>query len=513
MVAVPGGLYRLAGPKMPLAQQTTLDDYFIDRYEVSNADYRRFVASGAYARAGLGRFVDRTGMAGPRSWSGQEFPTGRDRYPVTDVSWREAAAYCAAQGKRLPTVFEWEKAARNGQAATGDGMMMPWGYTRPGDAVSVRANFGSSAPAPVDAYPFGISAFGAQNMAGNVKEWTANPLQIGYGVTGGSFEDPIYLYTAYGDLAATASSPSLGFRCARTRHQTPGRDQGAFRIPIESRTPHYVAVSAAEFRALLGHYRYDARPLDVQVVDSVVTPDWTRTKLRYVALEGDTALAYFYLPRNVAAPYQTLVYLSSSAAFAQVRTVPEEVEWMIAPHIRGGRAVLAIVFKGMAERAWDASYEPPAPASVRFRDLMVLHATELRRGVDYLASRPDIDMRRLTYFAVSWGGGSRLTLAGVDDRFAAVVFVGGGIDERVQPTLPEASSINFAPYIRPPKLLLNGRDDEEHPWLTRGLPLWNLLREPKELVLIPGVGHVPPIEARVPAVNRFLDRVLGPVRR
>ena len=514
MVFVPGGVYRLVGPNMPLGLSAQLDDYFIDKYEVSNEQYKKFVAAGGYRRGELARFADRSGMSGPRSWTGQEYPPGRGGYPVTDVSWLEAAAYCAAAGRHLPTVFEWEKAARNGATAPGEGVMMPWGYVRPGDATSLRANFVGSGTAPVDAYPFGISAYGAYNMAGNVKEWTANPLQGGYGVTGGSWEDPIYLYPTYGMLAPSASSPSLGFRCARVAGaSSAGHDQGAFRIPIETRTPHYTPVPPAAFKALLDHYRYDSRPLEASVVETVETPDWTRQKIRYVALEGDTALAYFYLPKQSAAPFQTIVYVSSTAAFVQIRTVPEEVDWAIGPTIRAGRAVLAIVFKGMAERAFGPGWEPPDPGSVRFRDLMVLHATELRRGMDYLATRADVDMRRLAYVAVSWGAGSRLPLAAVDDRFHAVVLIGAGIDERFSvAALPEASSINFAPYIRPPKLMLNGRDDEEDPWLTRALPLWTLLREPKQLVLIPGAGHLVPLEARVRAINTFLDTTLGPVR-
>src|SRR6267143_396215 len=509
MVYVPGGLYHLAGPAMPLGLEARLDDYWIDTYEVSNERYQAFVAGGGYRRAELQRFTDRSGMPSPRSWTGQEYPQGRGRYPVTDVSWLEAAAYCAAGGKRLPTVFEWEKAARNGATAPGEGQMMPWGYVRAGDATSLRANFGSSAPAAVDAYPFGISTWGAYNMAGNVKEWTANPVRDGYGVTGGSWEDPIYLYTTYGALGASASAPSLGFRCARG-----GGDQGAFRIPIETRTPHYTAVSPAAFRALLDHYRYDARPLEPAILETVESPDWTRQKIGYVALEGDTALAYLYLPKQAAAPFQTMVYLSSSAAFVQIRSVPEEVMWAIAPNIRAGRAALAFVFKGMAERGFGPGWDPPDAGSVRFRDLMVLHGTELRRALDYLATRPEVDMRRLAYVATSWGAGSRLALAAIDNRFDAVVLLGGGIDERISATaLPEASSVNFAPYIRPPKLLLNGRDDEEDPWLTRGLPLWNLLREPKQLVLVPGAGHMVPLEARVSAINKFLDQMLGSVRR
>ncbi|MGH7521077.1 MAG: protein kinase domain-containing protein [Gemmatimonadales bacterium] len=511
MVFVPGGSYTLAGPKMPLAVTANLADYFIDAYEVSNEPYRAFVARAGYPTG----FRDRTGMPGPRGWTGQAYPQDRGRYPVADVSWTEAAAYCAAQGKRLPTIFEWEKAARNGLAATGEGVSMPWGYTRPGDETDLRANFGGSGPMPVDAYPFGISTYGAYNMAGNVKEWTANPLQHGYGVTGGSWEDLIYLYTTYGAYAADASSPSLGFRCARTRAPAvgSGHDQGAFRIPSIDRTPTYTPVSAAQFPALLAHYRYDPRPLEPQVLQTVETADWTRLKISYVALDNDTAFGYLYLPKQATPPYQTMVYLSSTAAFIGLRTVPEEVEWAIGPNIRAGRAAFALVFRGSAERAFEPGWEPPAPSSVRFRDLMVLHGTEMRRAIDYLETRKDIDPRRLAYVALSWGAGSRVTLAAVDDRFRAVVLIGGGIDERLQPTLPEASSINFAPHIRPPKLLLNGADDEEHPWQTRGLPLWNLLGEPKQLVLLPNVGHIPPLEDRVPAINRFLDQTLGTVHR
>lgn len=508
MVFVPGGEYRLAGPKMPLGVTAKLDDYFLDAFEVSNEQYRAYVARGSYPAG----FRDRTGMPGPRSWTGQEFPQDRGRYPVADVSWTEASAYCAAQGKRLPTIFEWEKAARNGLAATGEGVSMPWGYSRPGDATDVRANFGGSGPMPVDAYPFGISTFGAYNMAGNVKEWTANPLRNGRGVTGGSWEDLSYLYTTYGALAPGASSPALGFRCARTAGASTS-DQGAFRIPSPDRTPVYTAVAASEFAPLLAHYRYDPRPLEPQVLQTLETPDWTRRKISYIALDTDTAFGYLYLPKQATPPFQAMVYLSSTAAFIGLRTVTEEVEWAIGPNIRAGRAVFAIVFKGSAERAFGPGWEPPAPPTVRFRDLMVLHGTEMRRAVDYLETRADIDKRRIAYVALSWGAGSRLPLAAVDDRFRAVVLIGGGIDERLQPTLAAASNINFAPYIKPPKLLLNGADDEEHPWQTRGLPLWNLLREPKQLVLLPGVGHIPALQDRVPAINTFLDQTLGPIRR
>jgi pimeloyl-ACP methyl ester carboxylesterase len=167
----------------------------------------------------------------------------------------------------------------------------------------------------------------------------------------------------------------------------------------------------------------------------------------------------------------------------------------------------------MTERAWGQGYVAPEPSSVRYRDRMVLWATEMRLSLDFLETRADIDVEKLAYVGMSLSAGSALPLAGVDDRFRSVILIGGGIDERLQPTLPEASNINFAPYISPPKLLLNGRNDEENPYFTRALPLWNLLRQPKKLVLVEGAGHTPPLEARVPAINGWLDSTLGPVRR
>jgi len=522
MVFVPGGVYDLTSRDMPVNLETRLDDYFIDQYEVSNEEYKAFVTAGGYRRPEYWaegprgedvarHFTDRTGLPGPRGWAGQDHPSDRGPYPVTDVSWFEGAAYCRFLGKTLPTVFQWEKAARNALTTAFEGVMMSWGYVGPGEPTSLRANFSGTGPAPVDAYRFGISPFGAYNMAGNVKEWTANPLRDGYGVTGGSWQDPLYLYSDFGSAAPGSSAGNLGFRCAMVRGQA-SVDEGAFRIRTDQRTPRYTPVGPVAFQALLSHYRYDRRPLDARIIATSETLDWVRHEIRYVALETDTALAYLYLPKQAAPPFQTMLYVPSSGAFLQ-HTVPEDLERTVGPNIKAGRAALAVVFKGMAERSFGPGWEPPQPGSVRFRDLMVLHATEMRRAIDYLETRDDIDIRRLSYVGLSWGAGSRLAFAAVDDRFHAVVLIGGGIDERLQPTLPEAANFNFAPYIRAPKLLLNGRDDEEHRWYTRALPLWNLLREPKQLVLVEGAGHLPPVEARVPAINRFLDRTLGPVVR
>ncbi|MEJ2678502.1 MAG: SUMF1/EgtB/PvdO family nonheme iron enzyme [Gemmatimonadota bacterium] len=528
MVFVPGGEYQLVTPDLPPGLKAQLDDYFIDRYEVSNADFRGFVTGGGYTNPALWphpivadgdtltfdeamkRFVDRTGLPGPRGWTSQEPPHGQDVYPVTGISWYEAEAYCTFRGKHLPSVFQWEKAARNGKVTFTEGVVMPWGYASPDGHYRDRANFSGDGPVPVDTHPFGISPFGAYAMAGNVKEWTANPIDNGRAVTGGSWADPMYVFSEFGNFDPAYASNSLGFRCARVRatDARARRDQGTFAIDVGDRTPTYTPVGPETFKTLLSYYRYDPVPLKPQVLDTVETPDWVRLRLSYAGPNDERVLAYLWLPKAAPPPYQTLVYVPGAEVFYGV-TVPEEAERWVGPLVRSGRALFSVVMKGMTERQWGPGYKPPPTASVRYRDQMVLRGTELRLGLDYLQTRSDIDMKRLAYVGLSWGAASHLVFAGIDKRFRAIVFVGGGIDERNRPTLPAADPVNFAPYLKPPKLLVNGRHDEEHPWFTRGLPLWNLLQQPKKLLLVQDGGHIAPAEVRIPAINRFLDGLFG----
>jgi len=535
MLLVPGGNYELVSPGLPVGVTARLDDFYIDRFEVTNAEFREFILDSGYERPefwsypfvdgdvelprgdALRRLVDRTGLPGPRSWSNQEFSPRPERHPVTDVTWYEAAAFCAYSGKRLPTTFEWEKTARDGRAGINQ-FMMPWGWVTAGGSTQGRANFSSDGPRPVDAFPFGVSPHGAHAMAGNVKEWIFNRVGAERVYTGGSWEDPMYVFSNVGYGSPFFTAAGLGFRCAVAAPEhaaggvalTEASPAGA-PLELDRITPTYEPVDEAGFRAILTHYRYDKRPVEAEIVETVETADWTRETIRYPAPGGDDVIAYLFLPKRAEPPYQTLVYVPGASAW-YVRPLAEDVEARMAAHIKGGRALFTVMMKGLVGRDRGPDYTEPPTESVRFRDEMVEQAIELRMGIDYLETRDDIDLEKLAYAAISRGAASRLAFGGVDDRYAAAVLIGGGIDERFRPTLPEADPTNFAPYLGVPVLLVNGREDEEHPWLTRGLPLWNLLGEPKELALIEGSGHRPQQEVIVPLINAWLDETLGPVR-
>jgi formylglycine-generating enzyme required for sulfatase activity len=141
---------------------------------VTNRQYQAFVDQGGYRQleslggvstADLARFVDLTGVPGPKIWVNGKFPPGRADHPVVGVSWYEAIAYARWVGKRLPTEMEWEKAARGT-----DGRLWPWGSWWD----ESRCNVFSDDTEPVSRYERGKSPYGCYDMAGNVWEWTSS---------------------------------------------------------------------------------------------------------------------------------------------------------------------------------------------------------------------------------------------------------------------------------------------------------------------------------------------------
>ena len=217
MVLVPAGEFWMGsedgGADEKPRHRVTLDAFYIDKHEVTNARY--------------GRFMGATGRSVPTYWNDSTWNSPQQ--PVVGVSWDDADAYCKWAGKRLPTEAEWEKAARGT-----DGRKYPWGEQWDASrANSVESKLGKTVP--VGAYPAGASPYGALDMAGNAWEWVAdwydrdyyrrspeqNPRgpETGSGrvLRGGSWLSlPILLRAANRyDFTPGSRSDLIGFRCAR----------------------------------------------------------------------------------------------------------------------------------------------------------------------------------------------------------------------------------------------------------------------------------------------------------
>ena len=257
-VFVPGGTFMMGTSDNAWAydnerpgHELDVAPFFIDTVPVTNRGFNEFVEDGGYRNP---RWWDDEGWAWRRDeavehpqfwrregggrWSRVRFgwrePLPLDE-PVQHVCWHEAAAYACWAGKRLPTEVEWEKAA-SWDPATATKRTYPWGDEPPDER---RANLGQThlRPAAVGAYPAGASAYGVQQLVGDVWEWTASDFGpypgfesfpyreysgvffgAGYKVLrGGSWAtDPVATRTTFRnwDLAIRRQI-FAGFRCAR----------------------------------------------------------------------------------------------------------------------------------------------------------------------------------------------------------------------------------------------------------------------------------------------------------
>ncbi|MBI5886669.1 MAG: formylglycine-generating enzyme family protein [Deltaproteobacteria bacterium] len=158
MALVPAGEFTMGSddwwPKSQPRHKRNLKGFYMDKYEVTNRRYKKF--------------VDATGHRIPDHWLGGRIPKGKDNHPVVFVDWSDADAFCKWEGKRLPAEDEWEKAARGTKARA-----FPWGD----EFAKEKANtpqYDHKDTMPVGSFESGKSPYGIYDMAGNVWEWTTD---------------------------------------------------------------------------------------------------------------------------------------------------------------------------------------------------------------------------------------------------------------------------------------------------------------------------------------------------
>ena len=512
MVAVPGGdmpwvplvgLENVAPGDVPLA--------FVDRYEVTNGEYRKFIEAGGYRKrdawkepfvdAGrtlsweeaMKRFRDRTGRPGPATWQSGDYPEGHENYPVTGVSWYEAAAYAVWAGKSLPTVYHWAKAAT----------------TWASPDVVPRSNFGGTGLVRVGSSG-GVSGFGLYDMAGNAKEWCWNSAGDRRYILGGAFSEPIYMFNDADAQPPFHREATFGFRLAR--YPQPVRPELLAPLPRQMRDySKEQPVDDAAYRIYAGLYGYDKAALESRVESVTDAARWRVERVSFAAAyRGERVPALIYTPKNVPPPWQVVIHFPGSGAL-HARSSADLGTEAFSYVVKSGRALIYPIYKSTYERG-DGLASDNQDMTRNYRDHVLMWTQDLSRALDYVETRKDLDAGRIAFHGVSWGAGIGPLIAAVEPRIRAVVLVSGGLE--FQPTLPEVDPLNFAPRVRQPTLMLNGRYDFFFPVETSQLPLFRLLGAPekdKRQVIAEG-GHWPPQDLLVKETIDWLDRYLGPVR-
>jgi iron(II)-dependent oxidoreductase len=208
------------------AHVVQLDAFYIDKNEITNTDFLRFVEATSHRK--------------PFHWVGGKIPPSQEKFPVYNVSWDDAKAYCGWVGKRLPTESEWEKAARGGT----DRKRFPWGdQLAPGGGG--RGGAGGTAPklahygypeGPVAVGSFPPNSYGVYDMVGNIAEWVADWYEQNYysvspernpaGPASGLYrvvrgnawnaDDDRHMAVNYRNFSEAATrTVTIGFRCAK----------------------------------------------------------------------------------------------------------------------------------------------------------------------------------------------------------------------------------------------------------------------------------------------------------
>ena len=528
--SIPPGMVRVTGAETSLGK---LDDFYIDKYEVTNKQYKEFVDNGGYRKReywkhefikdrkvltweeAMAEFVDQTGRPGSATWQAGDYPEGEGDYPVSGISWYEAAAYAEFSGKSLPTGSHW------GMARGEYTPVITWPQLGGFAIFAPFSNFKGEGPAPAGSHQ-GMTSYGAYDMAGNVREWCWNEIQQGRLIRGGAWNDNTYMFENLSQAPPFDRSSRNGFRCAL--YPDPEKiPESAFSTVKLGETRDFYKVKPVSdpiFQVYKEQFSYDKTDLNARLESrEESSEDWIHERITFdAAYGGERVIAHLFLPKNTAPPYQTVIYFPGSGAAFHKSSKDLESYFgspvFLSFTVKNGRAALFPVYKGTFERREDAlipflfgeGYD-----SHLYTEYLIQLVKDFKRCIDYLETRQDIDSNKLAYYGLSWGGELGAIIPAVEERLKTSVLLAGGFFGYAR---PEANQINYVTRVKTPILMLNGKYDMIFPYETSIKPMFDLLGTPdehKELKLYE-TDHIPPRKEFIKEILAWLDRYLGPVK-
>ncbi|OGD18191.1 MAG: hypothetical protein A2W03_00470 [Candidatus Aminicenantes bacterium RBG_16_63_16] len=534
---IPPGMVHVRAQNLTIGSKNVkLGDFYMDKYEVTNSEFKEFVLKGGYKtrdfwkhefskqgkrlmwEEALAEFVDETGLPGPATWWGGDYPEGKGDYPVTGISWYEAAAYAECFGKSLPTIHHWDGAQRLQEQWENDAYL--------GVLLVSESNFSGKTllPAANDAP---MSASGVCQMAGNVREWCWNKAASGRCVRGGAWDDPTYMFGGISQADPFDRSEKNGVRCMKRidLQEVPAELFEPFAVVREFRDYQMEKpVSDEVFRVYKDQFDYDKKPLDAVVEErDGSNENWIKERIVFNAAYTDDniiyssnrMLAYLFLPKNTPPPYQAVIYFPAGGGPnpQTSRGIEKEQFSRFDFIVKNGRAFMYPVYLDYYERQFKA---PPSlkDNSRELSQFLVHLAQDCKRSIDYLETRKDIDISKLAFFGWSWGARLGRLILAVEDRFKAGVLLAGGL-EKFGESRPEVDALNFVPRIKVPVLMLSGKYDMIFPYEVSVKPMFDLLGTPQKdkLLKLYDTDHGIPTAEVIKETQVFLNNYLGPVKQ
>jgi hypothetical protein len=487
--------------------EQTAGDFWVDQYEVTNLQYQAFVdAKGYQTRSNwnfpfaynndtisweeaMDRFRDQTGKPGPSKWIMGEFPPGEEQLPVSGISWFEAAAYAAYTNKELPTIYHWMYLAEPHAAPE----LVKYG------------NFEGNHPLPVGSLPC-MTRYGTYDLPGNVTEWVFNAAGDQRAIIGGNFREASYFYTDIYYISPWTRMDRIGFRCMRYINDTLKTDLTGSRPSRIRDFSTAKPVSDEVFDIIKNRYRYQKASLNPRISEKVDSADWILESVILEVPYEDTPMpVQVYLPKNSEPPYQTVLFFP----WVDVLYLDSMEDFDISPlefFLKSGRAVIWPIYYGtFGRKKIDA--QNMQTRTLRFTYEMI----DFQIACDYLESREDIDMDRLAYAGISWGGFMAPYLLALEQRVKAGIVVAFGVLS--DGSFPEYDQISYLSRVKIPMLMMNGKYDFDFTMETQQA-FYEFLGTPEEDKVWKLYEHVhgAPTAAVVNESLAFLDKYFGTIK-
>jgi len=358
-----------------------------------------------------------------------------------------------------------------------------------------------------------MGPYGTEDLAGNVREWVWNAVGGRRAILGGAWNgSPLDFFMSWSlDPFDRAGANGLRLvRHAAGEVLPPAATAPVPEVPGRLAEPGFRPVVDDVFVALRQHYEYDAAPLQSKVENRSDTESvhFVRERVSFeAAYDDDRVVAHIYLPKGVKPPYQTVIYYPGIDAFV-TRSMDDYPYLEPALFTRSGRALVFPVYWGTFERGGKPPDRNRTP--LELGELIARDFKDLARTIDYLETRPDVDATRLGFYGLSLGANFGQIFGALEPRLRVAILVSySPLRGR-----PSYDWFNFAPRMKTPTLVLNGRYYEPcpGPCVERMLAFFGASPDDKRLVLADS-GYIAPLDSlAVGEIGGWLDRYLGPTR-
>ena len=508
-----GGKKTLQYPGLDHYPAIEIGPYLISKLEVTNKDFLEFVLNSGYKNPKYWEFaikenpnfmldtainfVDKFGKPGPSNWSYGLYPDGQENFPVTGISWYEAMAYANYKEMSLPNVYQWAAAATLSSSSS---FMYNSNFSQ-----NQLIEAGSSQNS---------NYYGLYDIAGNVREWIVNSLSDDSsikGILGGSFKDEPYYYNDYFGQSSMDRSIGNGIRLVKNL-------KSEYKSNENANDQYYVKVrdflneenvSDDVFEIFKSQFDYPKK--DLNLVHENLDYGFSSLAVEKftidAAYDDEKLPGYVFYDKNFEKPYKPIIYFPGSGSIntdsfeSGIENRMKQYSYLLTE----GYAIIHPIYKSTFERRDNIRSDYP-DESDEYKKAVISWGKDYKRSIDYIESREDMDIDKLSYYGVSWGGSIANILLAIDNRVKNSVLLVAGLE--FQTCKKEVDKFYYTPRINIPVLMLNGKFDHFFPLETSQIPMFKLLgtKENDKKHFVYETGHYVPREILIKEHLEWLDK-------